>query len=299
MTWWAQTSKVAAVVSLSLAVLFAAPVQARDLGIEGQIFEPIEEDFRLILMRLIARTDWTESTQELEESAKSYTKNLPAYMLPRAETTQTRWKDVGIVVTEDIYMPWVDSKTGSVFEPEQVLAVQAGTYMNPIAKLPSAGIERLFIFDATDPDQLTLARKLMAENIPQMSFMLIAGDPGPLSEEMHRPMYHPTPTMLEKFNVRAVPSLVGFGRGPHLGHMAVTEFSTSASVETVKLAWFGLPYAGYDPENLPEVSAENLPGEAGGKNFMSAQPDLKELLEKAATMPKPKPKPEFDPPARE
>lgn len=245
-------------VGLSLAGLLAAPAtsSARDLGVEGQVYEPIEEDMRVLMMRLLARQDWSERLTELEDSARSYTKNLPAYLLPRAETTETTWKDVGIVVTEDIYLPWVEWETGSVFEPQRKLAMEKGTYLNPIAKLPSGAIERLFVFDATDPDQLAVAKDLMAQNIPQLSFMLIAGDLGELSTEMNRPIYHPPPTMLEKFHIQAVPALVGFGRGQHQGHMAVTTLKLPFDASLVRRAWYGLPHEGYNPESLADVEPE-------------------------------------------
>lgn len=258
----ARTRLALGALSLGLAAAVCAPVQAKDLGVEGQIFEPIEEDMRVMLMRLIARQDWSESAKELEDSARSYTKNLPAYFMLRAEKTETVWKDVGIVVTEDIFLPWVDWENGSVFEPTQKLAVQKGTYLNPIAKLPAAAIERLFIFDATDPEQLSFAKELMKLDIPQLNFMLVAGDLGELSKEMNRPVYHPTPTMLEKFHVTKVPSLIGFGRGQHQGHMAVTTLKLPSDAATVKRAWFGLPHAGYDPDSLSDYISD-LPSLTG------------------------------------
>jgi len=248
---------------------------AKDLGIEGTVYEPIEEDFRIMLMRLIARQDWTQHTEALEQSAKDYTKNLPDYFLPRATSTQTIWKDVGIVTTEDITMPWVDGETGSVFEPEQVLAISAGTYLNPIAEMPAAAIERLFVFDATDPEQMAFARELMLENIPQLSFMLVAGDLGPIAKEMNRPIYHPAPAMLERFELKAVPSLVGFGKGPHQGHMAVTQFAMPTTVETVKSAWFGLAYSGYTPDEIVDfesVSTRHSPETSSSSSDAPAQP---------------------------
>lgn len=249
----ARTRFTLAALSASVFLALAGTAYAKDLGVEGQVFEPIEEDMRVMLMRLLARQDWSESQEQMQDSAKNYTKNLPAYFLPRAERTETVWKDVGIVVTDDIYLPWVDWQTGSVFEPEQKLAVQKGTYLNPIAKLPAAAIERLFIFDATDPDQLAFAKSLMKLDIPQLNFMLVAGDLGELSTEMNRPIYHPPPTMLEKFHVTAVPTLIGFGRGQHQGHMAVTAIKLPSDAATIKRAWFGLPHQGYDPEHLSDT----------------------------------------------
>src|SRR5690242_21947604 len=90
----------AAVLLVSLAG--AANVYAGDLGLEGTVFEPIEEDFRVTLMRLVASHDWSLDQQALQDSARNYTKNLPSYALPRATKTQTLWKDIGIVTTEDI-----------------------------------------------------------------------------------------------------------------------------------------------------------------------------------------------------
>lgn len=252
----ARTRMALAALGVGLAVAVCVPAQAKDLGVEGQIFEPIEEDMRIMLMRLLARQDWSESAKDLEDSARSYTKNLPAYFMPRADKTETVWKDVGIVVTEDIFLPWVDWENGSVFEPTQKLAVAKGTYLNPIAKLPAAAIERLFIFDATDPEQLSFAKELMKQDIPQLNFMLVAGDVGELSKEMDRPVFHPTPTMLEKFHVTKVPTLIGFGRGQHQGHMAITTLKLPSDAATVKGAWFGLPHPGYDPATLSDYISE-------------------------------------------
>lgn len=253
---------------------------AADLGIEGQIYEPLEEDFRMTLLRLMAKHDWTEQQDELKQSAENYTKNLPSYYLPRATVTRTQWKDVGIVTTEDIYLPWVDWKTGSVFHPGRILAAPAGTYLNPIAHMQARSIERLFIFDATDPDQLEFARALMVQNIPQLSFMVVAGDVGEMSKEMDRPIFHAIPTMLDKFHVEALPTLIGFGKGPHQGHMAITEFALPGTeLSDIQKAWFGLPESGYDPTTLSD--------EAPADQQLPLPPEVKEAIEKGEFQPTP------------
>lgn len=217
-----------------------ANAQAIDLGIEGPVFEIIEEDFRIAMMRMVARHDWTPDIEALQQSAEHYTKRLPSYYLPRAEKTRTIWKDAGVITKEDIYLPWVDWETGSVMAPERVLAVEAGTYINPLKDMVSAGIERLFVFDATDPEQMAFARALLARQIPQLSFMVIAGDPGELSRDVDRPIYHPPATMLDRFHIKAAPALIGFGRGIHQGHIAITEIHLPSSLDVVSAAWFGL-----------------------------------------------------------
>lgn len=271
-----------AVGSMVVATTFAAvhPVTAHavDLGIEGQIYETIEEDFRIMLMRLIARTDLSGAQEELKQSALDYTKNLPSYYLPRADKTVTRWKDVGVVTAEDINLPYYDMQEGSVFEPEMRRAIRAGQYVNPIAQLPAAGIDRLFIFDATDPDQLSQAKALMRLKIPLLNFMTIAGDLGPISTEMNMPVYHPIPTLLDKFHVRAVPTLIGFGRGEHQGHMAITEFSLPVTVDKIRSAWFGYGDKGEPPNFIdapPRVQLKDL-----GANFSNLTDTPKQENEK-------------------
>ena len=226
---------------------------AVDLGVTGPVFEIIEEDFRLAMLRLVARQDWSIAREELLESAKSYTANLPGYFLPKAESTVTRWKDAGMRTTEDIYLPWVDWENGSVFEPSQVLIAKAGTYLNALSQVPAAGIERLFIFDGTDPDQLAMAVALMKTKTPQLNFMMTAGDVGPLAAELNMPVYHAQPTDLSKLAVRALPTLIGFGRGAHLGHVAVTEINLPSSLEVIQQAWYGLG----DTEEVLSTEAEN------------------------------------------
>lgn len=236
---------------MGFTALITCPSHAVDLGIEGVIYEPLEEDLRIMMMRTIAQTDWAPHQQDLEFSAKEYTKNLPSYYLPRAEKTVTRWKDVGIVTTEQIDFPIVDFENGSVFDPKMQPAVGPGEYFNPIAHLPSGGIDRLFIFDATDPEQLAQAKTLMRMKIPLLNFMTISGDLGPISEEMGMPLFHPIPTMLEKFHIRAVPTLIGFGRNEHQGHMAITEFALPVSAKDIQDAWFG-----YGDQGIPVNFAE-------------------------------------------
>jgi hypothetical protein len=73
-------------------------------------------------------------------------------------------------------------------------------------------------------------------------------------------VYHAIPTMLQKFHVEAVPTLIGFGKGPHQGHMALTELAVpGASLDDIQKAWYGLPYSGYDPATIPDAVAPAPP----------------------------------------
>ncbi len=214
---------------------------AVDLGIEGAVYEPIEEDVRITFLRLIARADIKGMQDDLRHSAENFTKELPSYYLPRADKTNTRWKDAGGLVEEDIYMPGIpDWETGSVTEMQPMLLAKKGTYVNMLTELPVEAIPRIFLFDGTDPDQLGLAKELAQAKLENLALIAIAGDVKDLSELLDGPVYHPGNQLLTQMNVKAVPTLLGFGKGWHQGHIAITEFATPSSVDQVKAAWFGL-----------------------------------------------------------
>ena len=230
--------------------MWALPAKAVDLGVEGAVYEPIEEDLRIAMLRMIAKEDLRPMQQALLQSAENFTKELPSYYLPRAEKTVTRWKDAGAEVTEDIFIPGVpDWENGSVRDMKPVLLAKKGTYVNMISDLPVEAIPRIFLFDATDPDQLQLAKEVAAAKLDHLALIAIAGDVKELSELMDGPVFHPGNQLLTQMNVRAVPSLLGFGKGWHQGHIAITEFALPSSVDEVKRAWFGLASA-------TDVSAE-------------------------------------------
>lgn len=218
----------------------AASVQATDLGVFGQVYEPIEEDVRVLMLKLVAERDWQQDLDGLKQSAENYTANLPANFLPRATETRTQWKDVGIEVTEDVYFPYVDWETGSVLEPEQRLAVPKGTYFNPLVHLSLGIPPRMLVFDATDPEQLAFAQGVAALNIPALQLISIAGDVAKLTDTFGRPVYYGSRSMFEPFALTAVPTLVGFGEGAHLGHLAATQIKLPAAPESVHAYWFGL-----------------------------------------------------------
>lgn len=230
-----------ALISFFAVFLLASPSQAKDLGTEGVVFEPIEEDIRIAMLRMLANEDPKRFEREMRESVENYTKNLPSMYLPRAERTVTRWKDAGAVVGEDIYLPTVtDWENGSVAEPVQALLAPKGAYFNPVAHLPPESIPRIFLFDATDYEQLQLAKELAVLKLENFALISIAGDVGELSELLETPIFHAGDLLIPQMQVRAVPTLLGFGKGWHQGHIAITEFKLPASAKDVQDAWFGL-----------------------------------------------------------
>ena len=243
-----------ATASFIAVLLLTSPSHAKDLGVEGAIYEPIEEDIRVTFLRRIAREDPSRFGREMLDSVNNYTKNLPSMYLPRADRTVTRWKDAGALVAEDVFMPSIpDWKKGSALELEPVLLAAKGTYFNPVAHMPAQAIPRIFLFDATDYEQLQLAIELAALKLENFALIAIAGDVGELSELLDGPVFHAGDMLIPQMQVRAAPTLLGFGQGWHQGHIAITEFKLPASAQDVKAAWFGLSED--EPEQKKTVAA--------------------------------------------
>ena len=131
-----------------------------------------------------------------------------------------------------------------MLEMQPILIAPKGMYVNMLTEVPVEAIPRIFLFDGTDFDQLKLAQELAAAKLENLALIAIAGDVKELSELMDGPVFHPGAQLLTQMNVRAVPTLLGFGKGWHHGHIAITEFALPSSVEDVKKAWFGLSVDG-------------------------------------------------------
>lgn len=229
--------------ALALAIAAVAPSSlAEDMGVFGRVWDIEEIDLRKTLAEQIARVDQAAIQRELETSAKNYLKSLPADYLPKATATRTRWVDPSVVVSQDIYAP-IEQPDGRY--GWEVL-VPAGTRVNPLTEVRPT--ENMLFFNAKDPEQVDFA--LAALRARPRNLMLVAtdGDVGALSAKIQVPVYHSNPSIIERFEIRATPSLLGVGTGERELFLAVTEFESPYDPLLIERAWNGLPDT---PETAP------------------------------------------------
>ncbi len=210
-------------------------VLADDLGVFGRVWDIEEVDLRRMMAEQIARVDQTIIQDELKTSSKNYLRTLPEDYLPKATATRTHWVDPSVVVSQDIYAP-VEQEDGRY---GWEVMVPAGTRVNPLTDVRP--VDNMLFFNAKDPEQVEFALSALKAHPRNLMLVATGGDVGALSAKIQVPVYHSNPSLIERFEIRAIPSLLGIGTGPRELFLAVTEFEPPYDPRLIERAWNGLP----------------------------------------------------------
>lgn len=215
-------------------------LSAKDLGVQGSVFPIVERDIREMLSAQAAGVDWSSKQAEIAESAKRYLDDLPKRVLPVVDKTSTVWFDPSIVLTSDIQVP-VKGADGQY--TWQVLAAK-GSRVNPLEQ--NRPVTAMFFFDGSDPDQL----KLLEQVVAQESTRIVPVEAGRGSvreshEKLARPVFHANDAMVNRFQVRYLPTLVYPGSGQYRLNLGITSFARPFNAAEVLASWpdLGKPLA--------------------------------------------------------
>lgn len=217
------------------ALLLPGAAAAVDLGNYGKVWDIGETDIRKLMAEQLAQVDQHKIQTELQHSAKRYLKDLPPVELPEAVETKTRWVDPSVALSEDVLGP-VKQEDGSY---EWEVLIPAGTPVNPLTKVrPNTNM--LFV-DLRRPEQVKFALAALKSHLRDLMVVATGGDIGALSKQIQRPIYYANPQLIERFDIRYTPSLLGVGEGVHEFELAVTEFAKPYDSALIDRAWHGLP----------------------------------------------------------
>ncbi len=208
---------------------------AVDLGVHGHLWDIDEVDMTQLIAAQAAEADWQAAQRELTQSAEDYTSRLPQYRLELALETKTHWVDPSVVLGEDINVP-VESENG---EYEWRVLHKAGTRVNPLEY--NRPVSNMLFFDGNDPEQVELAVAALREHPYSLMLVETSGDPAKLAERIQVPVYYANDLLIDKFNIKRVPSLLGVGEGAQYYKLAVTELAAPYEVTVITDAWYGLP----------------------------------------------------------
>ncbi len=217
----------------ALAVLgLSASVHARDFGVQGNVWDIVEVDIRQMLVESASRVDWEGVGKEVQESAKTYVDRLPKRSLPIVEKTSTLWVDPSIVLTSDIQVP-VEQPDGSL---RWQLLHAKGTKVNPLESVrPTTAF---FFFDGSDERQVELLKEVLKREPNRIVPVEAgAGSIRKTNELLGRPIFHGQDAMMNRFQVRYLPSLVYAGYGQYQNYLGVTSFGLPFSSTEVITAW--------------------------------------------------------------
>lgn len=224
-----------------LALLCSAVAYAKDYGVQGNTWPIIEIDVRKLMVESASRVDWTKVQDHLKDSGKNYVEDLPKRHLSVIGETKTTWYDPSITLSSDIRAP-VEQASGQY--KWQVL-YPAGTKVNPLTKFRP--LTAMLLFDGSNAHQLELVKEVLKlEPNRIVPVEAGAGDLGKEAKELGRPVFYASDTMMTKYPVKYLPSLMYAGNGAHSLYIGVTAFAEPFNANLVLSTW-GEPGVGQTP----------------------------------------------------
>jgi len=183
-----------------------AKQETGDLGQKGPVFSIVEPDMIEEMQRRMAEFDWEKEKKHATDNF--WVRQKDSVSLPVTEKTTERLIDTSIVSTRDI------------FHPDGRLIIKKGQTINPQALLPMR--HAYILFDATDKKQVEIAKRIGDEMLAKQKpviylFSKMNTDKGwehynQTTELMNAPIYKLNKTVIERFHIQSLPSVVE-GRG--------------------------------------------------------------------------------------
>lgn len=215
-----------------LGMLSLASVQAKDLGVQGNVWPIVEIDMRQLVAESASRADWGKVREEMTSSAKNYLDRIPGRILPAASETKTTWFDPSVVLTSDIQAP-VESPDGTY---SWKVLFPKGTKVNPLKT--HRPLTAFLFFDGSKEDQVALVKAVLAKEplrvVPVEAGM---GKIKQTNETLKRPVFHANDAMINRFHVTNLPTLVYPGSGAQSLYLGITQFGPPLDPLQVLKLW--------------------------------------------------------------
>lgn len=211
---------------------FSFGAAAKDYGVHANTWEIIEVDIRQLLMSQVAKADWGKARNEMEESAKSYLENLPKRNLPEPVKDITAWMDPSFTLQEDIKIPY----KGFDGKYSWRILHKAGTKVNPLDKMQPA--TAMLFFDGAVPEQVKMVKAVLAIE-PNRIVPVEAGSGNlkEVNESLGRGAFHADDSMINRFEIRYLPTLMYPGSGAKKGFIELRSFAQPFNAKAIVASW--------------------------------------------------------------
>lgn len=173
-----------------------------DLGQKGPVYNIIEPDMIEEMQRRMVEFDWEKEKKHALDNFWANQKD--SVSLPVSEKNTERRIDTSIVSTQDI------------FHPDGRMIIKKGQTINPQAMMPMRHV--YILFDATEKRQVDIAKKIGDEMLAKQKpvvylFSKMDTDKGwehynKTTELMNAPIYKLNKTIVERFHIQSLPSVV-------------------------------------------------------------------------------------------
>ncbi len=184
---------------LSLIVLFAFPLYAKDCGVVGEVYSIVEEDFVIFIKKQLNAMKGTPKYNLLQNKLKDgvnekVDRPKPVEGLSVTQTPNTFTVDPTITLSE----PLVNTK-GQVIMP-------AGSQINPLSKVKLHSV--LLFYNADDKAQVAWASEKVKQ-FKNVKLILVGGSVHSQLELFKQPVYFDQQgRLIDFFKITQVPAMV-------------------------------------------------------------------------------------------
>ncbi|MDO8417779.1 MAG: hypothetical protein Q7S87_16385 [Agitococcus sp.] len=185
-----------------------------------------------MLVASAAKVDWSKVQGDIKESSKHYLTNLPKRHLPVVDRSQTVWLDPSITLSSDIQAPVQQGDGGYRWQ----MLYPKGTLVNPL--VTSRPVTAMLFFDGADPAQVAFVQDMLEkEPLRIVPVEAGAGNVQDTHALLRRPVFYANDAMINRFQLRYLPSLVYTGEGAHRLELGISSFSLPFNTSTALTAW--------------------------------------------------------------
>jgi conjugal transfer pilus assembly protein TraW len=173
---------------------------AKDLGVLGQTYPIIEEDFLEFIQNRIVQMksngQWETVKQHIQQEVKAHTdRPNPVKNISKTIEARTWVYDPSVMVPNDMR-----DQNGQVF-------IKAGTMMNPLKMM---SLHKAWVFyDGDDVDQVVWVKQIDKEYQGKIKLILVKGSVTEQQKIFRQPIYFDQQGRLTtKFTIQHVPALI-------------------------------------------------------------------------------------------
>lgn len=183
---------------LACCLISAIPAPASgtviDLGVHGRTYGISEPDALNEIQDKAAGTDWSKvfDPEKMEPRLKNF--KLESKKLPKAESDREFTVDMTYVLEQDI-----PDGQGNILYP-------AGYSFNPLEYTRLDNV--IVVMDGSDPEQVAWYETSSYARDYRTMLLITDGQYYDLTEQLNTSVFYATARIIERFNLRAVPSVV-------------------------------------------------------------------------------------------
>ena len=177
-------------------VLASIEAYAEDFGVQGHVFEIIEQDFLEVINARLKAIDWNKFNKKIQKQTQEYIETpTPVKAITKAKEAKEFFYDPTYVLTQDI-----KDHTGKLIHP-------AGVEVNPLEHTNLN--EDLIFIDGDDKTQIEFALKQYQEKDKKLKIILVKGSPLQIQRKQKIWIYFDQGGVLTtKLGIKEIPALV-------------------------------------------------------------------------------------------